>query len=496
MAKFSAKAYKKRLEASENCEACEKVPIPKLKEDSRFIFISYSHKDYKKVYADLADLYENGVPFRYDYGLTAGEQWDKEVRKWLSDPRCAGTIFYMSENLLLSESVDKEIQIIFGEDDSDELDDMPDAPEIGYFCVNLTDKKPSELIKIIGALKESDRTVIAPEDRSRRRKKLSHAFPDAATYRSFHESAHIDQLIRDIHTNFHIDPKYNLYSFGDTHIHGGNAIIEFKNHSIYSGAFKCNLFEGLGKMTYSGDAEYDGGWLNGKRHGQGTMRYPNGDIYIGEWAEDKQHGQGTLTRPDGRTYTGNWVEDQLCGPGIMRGINGTTYVGEWHNNKRHGKGTKIWANGKTYTGDWFNGKRQGHGTMQYTENWSYTGEWFHGHEHGYGTMTWSKNKVYVGQFENGKPHGKGTMREKGSEYTGFWENGQEHGQGKKIWSKNEFYVGEWKNGRRHGHGTMTWPDGRQYTGQWENDKRHGQGTMTWPDGHTETGQWVAGKQQK
>lgn len=62
MKRFSAEAYKRKLEESTSCENCEKVPLDKLKEDSQYIFISYSHKDYKMVYRDLADLYESDIP--------------------------------------------------------------------------------------------------------------------------------------------------------------------------------------------------------------------------------------------------------------------------------------------------------------------------------------------------------------------------------------------------------------------------------------------------
>lgn len=58
MAKFMAEEYTKQLEISNSCDTCKKVPLPKLGKDSRYLFISYSHKDYKLVYKDLAHLYE------------------------------------------------------------------------------------------------------------------------------------------------------------------------------------------------------------------------------------------------------------------------------------------------------------------------------------------------------------------------------------------------------------------------------------------------------
>lgn len=147
---FNIEAYKKRLETSQTCETCEKVPSPKLTADTRYIFISYSHKDYKKVYCDLAQLYKSDIPFWYDSGLPAGKNWDDVVREKMTDPHCAGVIFYLSENLFLSRSIQTEILIACGEDGD------PSAPKIkrDFFCVNLTDKPPSQILKSVFSAKQ------------------------------------------------------------------------------------------------------------------------------------------------------------------------------------------------------------------------------------------------------------------------------------------------------------------------------------------------------
>lgn len=102
---FDVDQYVKKLEQSENIQDCETVPIPDIAENQNYIFISYSHKDYKKVYADLAFLYREGVHFWYDRGLSAGKNWDAEVKERIENPRCSGVIFYLSENMFLSRSV-------------------------------------------------------------------------------------------------------------------------------------------------------------------------------------------------------------------------------------------------------------------------------------------------------------------------------------------------------------------------------------------------------
>ena len=150
MAEFVAEEYKKLLEASTSCDTCEKVPIKKLDEGDSYIFISYSHKDYKKVYADLADLYESNIPFWYDRGLPAGKNWDDVVAEKMTDSRCAGIIFYLSENLFLSRSIQTEIQIAIGEHGDSDIA----KTRLNYFSVNLTDKNPSRILKGVYSSKE------------------------------------------------------------------------------------------------------------------------------------------------------------------------------------------------------------------------------------------------------------------------------------------------------------------------------------------------------
>ena len=49
MSGFNYNEYKLHLENSLSIKDCEMVPVPKCAEHQNYIFISYSHKDYKKV---------------------------------------------------------------------------------------------------------------------------------------------------------------------------------------------------------------------------------------------------------------------------------------------------------------------------------------------------------------------------------------------------------------------------------------------------------------
>ena len=74
-----------------------------------YYFISYSHKDYKAVYPDIYALQAEGVNVWYDRAMPAGESWKETAEKYIRPSRCAGVVFYVSENSLLSPAIHEEI---------------------------------------------------------------------------------------------------------------------------------------------------------------------------------------------------------------------------------------------------------------------------------------------------------------------------------------------------------------------------------------------------
>ena len=444
MPEFSAERYKKRLLKSQSCDTCEKVPLPKLNEKTRYIFISYSHKDYKKVYCDLADLHESGIPFWYDGGLPAGKNWDDVVREKMTDSRCSGVLFFLSENLFLSRSIQTEIRIACGEDGD------PSTPRMkrDYFCINLTDKSPSGILKSVYPAKQfpdAEDEMEAQEDWANTLRK---AFPDKSTFLPFHNPNHKTNLLQQINLVFGINPNYNTFDFGGAMFRSGSGVIEFRNGAIYEGAFLNGMFDGKGVLTSSDGDVYKGEWTEGKRHGRGTMTYSDGAVYTGEWSEGKHHGRGTMTVPDGAVYKGEWSEG-----------------------KRHGRGTMTYSNGITYKGDWVNGKRHGRGALTVPNGGDYTGEWAKGLPHGQGTMTYSDGVVYEG---------------------GWGENGPS-GYGRYIYPDGALRCGIWDGEiLLEGVGILRYPDGSSYDGQIKNNLRHGQGTYIRPDGTKQTGRFEKG----
>ena len=108
---------------------------PNLKPGQKFVFISYSHADYKSVYCDLLQLYARNICFRYDALLSAGKNWEDEVHRYLCMEECVGVVFYISKNTPFSEPVRKECQLLKQQDESR-----------FYFSVNLEKQSPTNIL--------------------------------------------------------------------------------------------------------------------------------------------------------------------------------------------------------------------------------------------------------------------------------------------------------------------------------------------------------------
>ena len=200
MTEFHLEDYLQQLSTAENIDDCPKVPIPPICENQNYLFVSYSHKDYKAVYSDLAHLYNRGVRFWYDKGLHAGREWEQEVEEHITDPNCCGIVFYVSTNLFLSESVLKEIEftrkrkkgnIIF---------------QKNYFCVNLHMGSISRILYDAQNIRVSngedllDTKVVST---------LTSTFSDSATYINANSKFHMDELVNQIQEQFDVTSQRN-----------------------------------------------------------------------------------------------------------------------------------------------------------------------------------------------------------------------------------------------------------------------------------------------
>ena len=195
MSAFNLEAYLQELETSQTIEQCKKVPVPTIQKDQNYIFVSYSHKDYKQVYFDLAHLYCRGVRFWYDQGLSAGEDWEREVKEHIQDPRCSGVIFYISTNMFMSNSVFKEI----------EFTTTKKRPNIilqkNYFCVNLQNSNISDMLF---SVQEYQRSKGMPRLDTKKLNILTATFSDDDTYIKYNNPHHVDELEEQIKRKFDV----------------------------------------------------------------------------------------------------------------------------------------------------------------------------------------------------------------------------------------------------------------------------------------------------
>lgn len=195
MSEFNLDEYLKNLQDSQSIDKCPKVPIPEIGKEQNYIFISYSHKDYKKVYSDLAHLYCQGVRFWYDKGLSAGEDWELEVKEHIQSPFCCGVIFYISNNMFLSDSIFKEIN----------FSRSKKRPKIisrkSYFCVNLQNDIISNMLFDVQTIQRRD--GMKPFD-TKKLNILTSVFSDDDTYVKYDSGYHIDDLMEQIRNKFDV----------------------------------------------------------------------------------------------------------------------------------------------------------------------------------------------------------------------------------------------------------------------------------------------------
>lgn len=143
--------------------------------------------------ADLAYLYRAGVRFWYDRGLPAGKNWDAEVKERLENPRCSGVIFYLSENMFLSRSVNMEISLVCGTEQQ---------ARKNYFCVNLTDCQPKDILRNI--MRMNDDVLEHAELDMDRIGVLANAFSDRQTYLQQSRLGHQVELLDQIKVQFDV----------------------------------------------------------------------------------------------------------------------------------------------------------------------------------------------------------------------------------------------------------------------------------------------------
>ena len=240
---FDVDKYLEQLERSESLLECGAVPLPDIKENQSFIFISYAHVDYKKVYRDLALMYDAGIRFWYDRGLRAGKNWDEDVKGEVLSPNCVGVIFFISEAFFVSKSANMEVELLCGEG----------GLRKNYFCVNLSDKQPNGIMKSAMLMDaegfDMDRIGV-----------LARAFSDKQTFLYYSEWEHSKKLVEQIHMQFDVmDLVIKSYALVDVM---NNDVIPITSDSFMIGREKLKnhlvIEDGSVSRVHAAISENDG----------------------------------------------------------------------------------------------------------------------------------------------------------------------------------------------------------------------------------------------
>ncbi len=106
--------FQEKINIIKNSTSLGELPLEVMPftQSNEYYFVSYSHADYKEVYADILRLQAQGINIWYDRGLPAGRDWEKTAYEAIIKYSCIGVIFYLSKNSLLSNAVASEINFV------------------------------------------------------------------------------------------------------------------------------------------------------------------------------------------------------------------------------------------------------------------------------------------------------------------------------------------------------------------------------------------------
>ena len=214
-------------------------------------------------------------------------------------------------------------------------------------------------------------------------------------------------------------PKYVIYEgeMVDSK-REGRGICLFTDGTLYEGEWKRNKEHGYGKLMSSDRKQiiYEGEWERGRMQGTGTYYYGTSDPlkpgsrYTGEFRENLRNGIGRYFLDDGSVYDGQWRDGVMNGLGVFTWPDKSMYDGVWKDGKRNGQGLLKKADGFLYDGQWVNNTMEGRGSAIYPNGQKYEGSFSNGRREGRGTIVFTNGAVYEGRFRDDAVDGQGTMK--------------------------------------------------------------------------------------
>lgn len=100
-----------RKEVKKTLSATVKPPFKAYKGNSKYIFISYAHKNMRKVFEIAHNLYKNGYNVWYDEGIEPGTEWPEIIGKAIIN--CSQFMVFISGDAVRSRNVRNEINFAF-----------------------------------------------------------------------------------------------------------------------------------------------------------------------------------------------------------------------------------------------------------------------------------------------------------------------------------------------------------------------------------------------
>ena len=99
---------------SQSEDEAVKMPVPAYLGDEPYIFISYSHMDFKLTYPEIERYHNKGYNIWYDEGIAPGNEWLEEIAEALLG--CSLLVVFISKNSISSRNIKNEVNLALNED--------------------------------------------------------------------------------------------------------------------------------------------------------------------------------------------------------------------------------------------------------------------------------------------------------------------------------------------------------------------------------------------
>ena len=108
---LSNRKQNKKITADESRTSGTKPPFRAYKGSSKYIFVSYAHKNMRKVFHILHQLYKSGYNIWYDEGIEPGTEWPEIIGKAIMN--CDQFLVFISGESVRSRNVRNEVNFAF-----------------------------------------------------------------------------------------------------------------------------------------------------------------------------------------------------------------------------------------------------------------------------------------------------------------------------------------------------------------------------------------------